>query len=189
VCSQSGDYEVAVKFNDEPIPDSPFTVYISEKKTDSKKVVVNDLKTKGYDINKPVIFTAHTNGAKGKLDTKIVYPSGQQEKCVMQEMHDDHFAMKFVPIENGIHWIHVLFNGHDVPESPFKICIGQISHMPDAGRVLVSGEGLHKGDVGKMCEFSIDTSHAGVAGIAVTAEGPTEVKFNFKETIDGYKVR
>ncbi|CAF1656804.1 unnamed protein product, partial [Rotaria magnacalcarata] len=46
--------------------------------------------------------------------------------------------------ENGVHWIHVRFNGRDIPDSPFRIVVGQAN--ADPGRVFASGSGLRQGE-------------------------------------------
>lgn len=61
-------------------------------------------------------------------------------------MSDDSYAIKFIPKENGIHWIHVRFNGRDIPDSPFRIAVGQTN--ADPGRVSASGVGLRQGETG-----------------------------------------
>jgi filamin len=65
-------------------------------------------------------------------------------------MGNDHYAIQFIPKENGIHWIHVRFNGRDIPDSPFRIAVGQTN--ADPGRVFASGSGLYQGETGKEKE-------------------------------------
>lgn len=185
-CPEPGEYQISVKFNDEHIPESPFTAYISPPVGDAKKLTVHSLKTKGLEINKPCTFSVKFNGAKGKVDAKVITPSGLQENCLVQEMDDDHYAIRFIPHENGVHWIHVRFNGHDIPESPIRIMVGHVN--ADPGRVFASGDGLHHGETGKPCEFLIDTLNAGAGALAVTVDGPAKVQLDCKEVPEGYKV-
>jgi filamin len=106
---------------------------------------------------------------------------------MVQEMDDDHYAVRFIPHENGVHWVHVRFNGVDIPESPIRVCVGTVN--ADPGRVFASGEGLHTGETGgKPCEFVIDTLKAGAGALAVTVDGPAKVQLNCKEVPEGYKV-
>lgn len=91
-----------------------------------------------------------------------------------------------MPSENGIHWVHVKFNGHDIPESPFRVLVGQ--QTADPGRVFASGDGLNFGETGKPCEFLIDTLNAGAGALAVTVDGPAKVQLDCKEVAEGYKV-
>ena len=48
--------------------------------------------------------------------------------------------MRFVPRENGIHYIHVKFNGVHIPGSPFVLKVGKDDADPAA--VHASGPGL-----------------------------------------------
>jgi len=132
------------------------------------------------------MFSVNVNGARGKIDAKVVTPAGTQENCLVQEMDDDHYAVRFIPHDNGIHWVHVRFNGHDIPESPFRISVGQVN--ADPGRVFVSGDGLSSGETGKPCEFLVDTMNAGAGALAITVDGPAKVQLDCKEVPEGYKV-
>jgi filamin len=186
ICPEPGEYQVSIKFNDEHIPESPFLVSVSPPLGDAKKLTIHSLRTKGLEINKPCTFSVKFNGARGRIEAKVETPSGQQENCLVQEVDDDHYAVRFVPHENGVHWVHVRFNGTDIPESPIRVCIGTVN--ADPGRVFASGEGLHSGETGKPCEFVIDTLKAGAGALAVTVDGPAKVQLNCKEMPEGYKV-
>lgn len=96
------------------------------------------------------------------------------------------FLLRFIPYENGIHWVHVRFNGNDIPESPFRVSVGTVN--ADPGRVFASGAGLTHGETGKNCEFTIDTLNAGAGPLAVTVDGPAKVQLDCREVPEGYKV-
>ena len=134
------------------------------------------------------MFSVNFNGTRGKIDAKVTNPSGTQESCLVQEMDDDQYGIRFIPHENGIHWVHVRFDGHEIPDSPFRICVGSANSMADPGRVFASGEGLSSGQTGKPCEFLIDTLNAGAGALAVTVDGPAKVQLDCKEVTEGYKV-
>jgi filamin len=187
VCPEPGEYQVSVKFNDEHIPESPFAVSISPPLGDAKKLTIHSLRSKGLEVNKPCTFSVKFNGARGRLEAKVETPSGNHEGCLVQEMDDEHYAVRFVPHENGVHWVHVRFNGTDIPESPIRVCIGP-ANAADPGRVFASGEGLHSGETGRPCEFVIDTLKAGAGALAVTVDGPAKVQLNCKEVPEGYRV-
>ena len=157
VCPEAGEYQISIKFNDQHIPESPFNVSIVPPFGDSKKLTIHSLKTKGLEVNKPLTFTVNVNGARGRLDARAIAPSGAEETCTVQEMAEDNYAIRFVPKENGIHWIHVRFNGRDIPESPFRIVVGQSN--ADPGRVAASGSGLLKGDIGREGKTGLSDKH------------------------------
>ncbi|CAM4756036.1 unnamed protein product [Rotaria magnacalcarata] len=185
-CPEPGEYQISIKFNDEHIPDSPFNVAIVPPFGDAKRLTIHSLKTKGLDVNRQYTFSVNFNGARGHVDARITAPSGMEEPCVVQEMSDDHYAIRFIPKENGVHWIHVRFNGRDIPDSPFRIVVGQAN--ADPGRVFASGSGLRQGETGQPCEFLIDTTNAGAGALAVTVDGPSKVQLDCKEVIEGYRV-
>ena len=152
-CPEAGEYQISIKFNDEHIPDSPFNVSVVPPFGDAKKLTIHSLKTKGLEINRQYTFTVNVNGVHGRVEARVTAPSGIEEPCTVQDMGGDHYAIQFIPKENGVHWIHVRFNGRDIPDSPFRIVVGQAN--ADPGRVFASGSGLYQGETGKNKKFCI----------------------------------
>ena len=56
--------------------------------------------------------------------------------------------MRFIPRENGVHLVHVLFDNYHIPGSPFKVVVGKVD--ADAGKVTAYGEGLKTGRTGTV---------------------------------------
>lgn len=78
--------------------------------------------------------------------------------CVSTDEH----AIRFIPKENGVHSIDVSFNGCHIPNSPFKICVGEPGQVGDPGLVSAYGTGLEGGTTGanktntlRVCSESI----------------------------------
>lgn len=58
----------------------------------------------------------------------------------------DRYAVRFVPRENGVHFIHVRLNGNHIPGSPFRLFVGK--QDADASLVRAYGDGLSHGQTG-----------------------------------------
>ncbi|CAL1528168.1 unnamed protein product [Lymnaea stagnalis] len=183
--SEPGEYYVSVKFNDEHIPDSPFRVNITPSIGDARKVAVQSLQDRGLQVGKPAAFVVNFNGAKGRLTATVVSPSGSEEEALVQDLDDGRYAVRFIPRENGVHFVHVLFDNYHIPESPFKICVGKID--ADAGKVTAYGDGLKTGRTGQVAKFIVNTVNAGSGSLAVTVEGPSKVKLECREVDEGYE--
>ena len=56
------------------------------------------------------------------------------------------YAVRFIPRENGVHNVHVTFDGCEIPDSPFRILIGKVD--ADPGMVTATGDGLRQGRTG-----------------------------------------
>lgn len=80
------------------------------------------------------------NGAKGNMDGKVIAPSGTEDDAFLSKIDDDQWAFRFIPRENGVHRLHIRFNGVHIPESPFSMRIGRDDADPAA--VHVSGQGI-----------------------------------------------
>ncbi|KAI3382304.1 hypothetical protein SNEBB_011398 [Seison nebaliae] len=185
VCGEPGQYQVAIKFNDEHIPDSPYSVYVSPPAGDARRLNVENIK-KPVQANKPCTFTVDMNGVVGDLTTSIVSPSGIEERGLIDDMGDGHCRVKFIPHENGVHWVHVRLNGTPIPESPFRVVVGDA--ISDPGRVSAYGPGLHQCDCGRQTYFIVNTLNAGAGALAITVDGPSKVTLECHETEEGYRV-
>ncbi|KAM7005423.1 filamin B a isoform 1-T1 [Tautogolabrus adspersus] len=189
IAQEPGDYEIAVKFNDQHIPDSPYLVPVVAPANDARRLTVTGLQESGLKVNHPASFAVRLNGAQGKMTAKVHSPSGALEECVVTELEKDKYAVRFIPRENGIHTIDVKFNGSHIPGSPFQVRVGEPGQTGEPGLVSAYGAGLERGTTGTQSEFIINNTKAGPGALAVTIEGPSKVKMDCQEVPEGYKVQ
>ncbi|XP_067205884.1 filamin-A isoform X4 [Linepithema humile] len=187
VVSEPGEYRVGIKFNDQHIPDSPHKVYISPAMGDAHKLEVAQFPESGVQPDKPYTFLVRKNGAKGELFAKLVSPSGVQDDCFIQSIDTDTYSVRFMPTENGIHQIHIKFNGVHITGSPYRIKVGKVDADPAA--LHAYGNGLKEIKTGQKTDFIIDTCNAGCGALGVTVDGPSKVAMDCTEVEEGYKVR
>ncbi|XP_018396446.1 PREDICTED: filamin-A isoform X4 [Cyphomyrmex costatus] len=187
VVSEPGEYRVGIKFNDQHIPDSPHKVYISPAMGDAHKLEVAQFPEAGVQPDKPCTFLVRKNGAKGELDGKLVSPSGTQDDCFIQSIDADTYSVRFMPTENGIHQIHLKFNGVHISGSPYRVKVGKVDADPAA--LHAYGNGLKEIKTGQKTDFIIDTCNAGSGALGVTVDGPSKVAMDCTEVEEGYKVR
>ncbi|XP_015510160.1 filamin-like isoform X1 [Neodiprion pinetum] len=185
--SEPGEYRVGIKFNDQHIPDSPHKVYISPAVGDAHKLEVAQFPDSGVQPDKPATFLVRKNDAKGELDAKIVSPSGIEDDCFIQSIDSETYSVRFMARENGIHNIHLKFNGVHIPGSPFRIKVGKVDADPAA--LHAYGNGLTEIKTGQKTDFIIDTCNAGAGALAVSVDGPSRVAMDCTEVEEGYKVR
>ncbi|CAK9811186.1 cher [Anthophora plagiata] len=187
IVSEPGEYRVGIKFNDQHIPDSPHKVYISPAMGDAHKLEVAQFPESGVQPDKPATFLVRKNGAKGELDAKIVSPSGIEDDCFIQVIDSDTYSVRLMARENGIHNIHIKFNGVHIPGSPYRIKVGKVDADPAA--LQAYGNGLKEIKTGQKTDFIIDTCNAGSGALSVTVDGPSKVAMDCTEVEEGYKVR
>ncbi|XP_036224246.2 filamin-A isoform X3 [Bactrocera oleae] len=185
--AEPGEYRIGLKFNDRHIPDSPFKVYISPDAGDAHKLEVQQFPQGNIQADAPYQFMVRKNGAKGTLDAKIVAPSGTDDDCFIQSIDSEMYSVRFYPRENGIHAIHVKFNGVHIPGSPFRIKVGK--DVADPAAVHATGAGLDEVKTGHKADFIINTCNAGVGTLTVSIDGPSKVAMDCTEVEEGYKVR
>ncbi|XP_043279891.1 filamin-A isoform X2 [Venturia canescens] len=185
--AEPGDYRVGIKFNDQHIPDSPHKLYISPAMGDAHKLEVAQFPDGGVQPDKPATFLVRKNGAKGELDAKIVSPSGIEDDCFIQSIDAEEYSVRFMARENGIHNIHIKFNGVHINGSPYRVKVGKVDADPAALHAF--GNGLKEIKTGQKTDFIIDTCNAGSGALAVTVDGPSKVAMDCTEVEEGYKVR
>ena len=71
-------------------------------------------------INKPAAFTVNFNGAQGKLDARVVAPSGAEDEAIIQEV-DKGQRLQFLPQFMKKNYFGVLFKISTLPEKRLKI--------------------------------------------------------------------
>ncbi|CAB3406891.1 unnamed protein product [Caenorhabditis bovis] len=184
-----GEYIIAVKFNDQHIPDSPFKVFIAPAIGEVRKLELAQFHDQGIPAGKAFTFTVLTHRAKGHLEAKVIAPNNEVETIDIVPIEDgESYAMRFVPKETGNHYIHVTLDGAPMRDSPFRLRVGG-KDLCDPTAITASGEGLAKGLTGQKCEFIVNTANAGAGILNVQMEGPSKVTLDAYELEKGYKVR
>ncbi|BFZ03233.1 hypothetical protein BsWGS_06272 [Bradybaena similaris] len=180
-----GMYGIHLKFNDTHIPGSPFMVNIAPDSGVAKQVTVHSLKDKGLSIDKAVTFSVNFNGAKGQLHASVRMPSGAHTDCMFQEMDTGVYAVRFIPKENGVHYVDVKLNDAHIPDSPFPIMVGSLA--ADPALVTASGDGLERGKCNAKNTFVVKTAGAGTGLLVVFIDGPSKSAISCKELDEGYE--
>ncbi|KAL4100972.1 hypothetical protein QTP88_020993 [Uroleucon formosanum] len=187
VVGEPGEYRIGIKFNDQHIPDSPYKLFMSPAMGEAHKLEVAQFPTSGVQADYPAQFMVRKNGAVGQLDAKVVSPSGAEDDCFIQSIDQDMYSVRFMPRDNGVHNIHVKFNGVHIPGSPYRLKVGKGDADPAA--VHATGSGLGDVKTGHKTDFIVDTCNAGAGTLAVTIDGPSKVSMDCTEVEEGYKVR
>jgi filamin len=183
--SKPGQYGIHVKYDDQHVPDSPAFVQVSPEAGDAKLCTITGLRDRGLEIDKPVTFHIAMNGAQGELKAWCSTPSGEDQEVFMNDMDKDLYAIRFIPKENGVHYIHVKLNEAHIPGSPIPMLIGKLG--ADPALVTCSGDGLSKGTSGKPAKFVVTTTNAGNGVLNVQIEGPSKVAITCTEVDTGYE--
>ncbi|XP_067145239.1 filamin-A-like [Centruroides vittatus] len=188
IVTEPGNYRIGIKFNDEPIPDSPFNIFVMAPVGEARKIELGRMPdSSALQVNKPIAFNIQMNGAKGMLDGKTISPSGVEDDCFVAPVDEDQWALRFIPRENGIYYIHICLNNIHIRESPFRVLIGKDDADPAA--VTAYGNGLKEARSGAKTDFIVDTCSAGAGQLVVTVEGPSHVTMDWTEVEEGYKFR
>ncbi|XP_068919898.1 filamin-A isoform X4 [Petaurus breviceps papuanus] len=166
---EEGVHSVDVTYDGSPVPSSPFKVPVTEG-CDPSRVRVHGPGIQSGTTNQPNKFTVETRGAgTGGLGLAVEGPSEAKMSCM--DNKDGSCSVEYVPYEAGTYNLNVTYGGHQVPGSPFKVPVHDVT---DSSKVKCSGPGLSPGVVRANVpqSFQVDTSKAGVAPLQVKVQGP-----------------
>uniref|UniRef100_A0A3Q1GK76 Filamin C, gamma a (actin binding protein 280) n=1 Tax=Acanthochromis polyacanthus TaxID=80966 RepID=A0A3Q1GK76_9TELE len=187
--TEPGDYAVHVICDDEDIKDSPFMAHILPAVNDvfPEKVKAHGpgLQPTGVTVNKPTEFTIDARMAgKGHLKIYAQDAEGCTINIQITEKGDGTFLCVYTPIKPIKHTIIITWGDVNVPNSPFRVLVGEGSH-PD--RVKVYGPGVEKTGLkaNEPTYFTVDCSEAGQGDISIGIKcapgvvGPAEADIDF----------
>jgi len=151
---------LSVKFNNEPVPNSPFECRI----IDSQQLAVSGAGVKMCPVGHPaaIVITSSAGNCEDCV-VKVHSPGGEVLPLSVRgaglplsvtTSTKNKLEAEYVPVEVGAHHVHVVLDGQPVLGSPFTC------NVYDVGRVIVTGiDGTHT--VGIAVTFTVDASQAG----------------------------
>ncbi|KAH9526951.1 hypothetical protein DERF_001005 [Dermatophagoides farinae] len=152
-----GKYKIAITYGNVEIPDSPITFFAQESIL--PKISGNGLYC-GM-INEPCFFIIDAKDIYGSPEIKIDGPESETsfsiEKC------NDIYKITYIPLEIGIFDIKVLWNGQEIPESPFHPHIVNIEKVRLIGgwENILDGHNRLNFCIGEEKKLIFDISEAG----------------------------
>ncbi|XP_075143986.1 filamin-B isoform X3 [Leptodactylus fuscus] len=183
----AGMYTLAMKYGGEQVPKFPARVKV-DPSIDTSKVKVFGPGVEGEGVFREATtnFTVDArsltqNGGK-HIKTKITNPSGGSTDCQVTDNGDGTYEVEYTPYEKGVHMVTVNYDDEPVPRSPFKVGVTE-GCFPS--RVKAEGAGLKEALTNKPNAFSVITRGAGIGGLGITVEGPSESKMSCKDNKDG----
>ncbi|KAM3914878.1 filamin-B isoform 2-T2 [Leptodactylus fuscus] len=174
--AKTGPYVIHVRFGGVDIPNSPFTVMVSESAyAPVGSMNMNGMGFKPFDLVIP--FAIRT----GEITGEVIMPSGKTAPAEIVDNKDGTVSVRYVPTETGLHELHIKCNGTHIPESPLQFYV----NYPNTGSVSAYGPGLSYGVANKPATFTIVTEDAGEGGLDLAIEGPSKAEISCIDNKDG----
>ncbi|KAI1890363.1 hypothetical protein AGOR_G00152960 [Albula goreensis] len=183
----AGLYTLMLKYGGKGVPNFPASVVV-DPAVDTSKVKVYGPGVEGTAVFREATtdFTVDarslTKVGGNHLKAQVKNPSGATTDCVIADKADGTYNVEYTPFENGPHSVEVLYDEAPVPKSPFQVGVAEGC---DPTRVLAKGPGLQGALTDQSNNFSIITRGAGIGGLGITVEGPSESKMSCKDNKDG----
>lgn len=117
-----------------------------------KANVLEEVESVNPCVDQPLEFgvdprDAEPEGAKGKLTSSIVTPSGKTEYPDVRANPDDTYSVTYTPKEPGIYSLSIMYEEEPIPGSPFQFEV--VEGGPE--RVIAFG----KGEFGKLLKYAM----------------------------------
>ncbi|KAG5835871.1 hypothetical protein ANANG_G00248600 [Anguilla anguilla] len=183
----AGMYTLMLKYGGKTVPGFPASVGV-DPAVDTSKVKVYGPGVEGAGVFREATtgFTVDarplTKVGGSHIKAQVKNPSGSSTDCVIVDKADGTYSVEYTPFENGVHSVEVLYDETPVPKSPFQV---GVTEGCDPTRVLAQGPGLKEALTEQPNNFSIITRGAGIGGLGITVEGPSESKMSCKDNKDG----
>uniref|UniRef100_A0A4W5RAH6 Filamin C n=1 Tax=Hucho hucho TaxID=62062 RepID=A0A4W5RAH6_9TELE len=184
--TEPGNYIINIKFADQHVPGSPFTVKVCGegrvKESITRKRHAPSIATVGStcDLNLKIPGDQGTQ----EMTAQVTSPGGKTEDAEIIDGEDSTYSVRFIPQEMGPHTVNVKYRGQHVPGSPFQFTVGPLGEG-GAHKVRAGGTGLDRGVAGVAAEFSIWTREGGAGGLSIAVEGPSKAEISFEDRKDG----
>ena len=164
--TETGEHQLQIKFDGEPLPDSPFKPVID---------VVGGPGVEEAAVGKDNIIDVYAPGINPEQITmEMIGPDEQMVPipCTVEKIDDDHCQIKFVPTEEGVLPANVLCDGKPLNNEPLQIAVGEPT------KCLVSGAPIEPGNVPiEVSTFiTVDCTNAGPGTPTVIVTGPNDSK-------------
>uniref|UniRef100_A0A3B5BCJ8 Filamin B n=1 Tax=Stegastes partitus TaxID=144197 RepID=A0A3B5BCJ8_9TELE len=183
--TEPGNYIVSIRFAEEHVPGSPFSVRVTGEGRIRESVTRRQKAAAVASVGSVCDLSLKIPAIDMKdVTAEVTSPSGASQAAELVAMGNDTYAVRFVPTEMGVHSVSVKYRGVHVPGSPFQFTVGPLGEGGPA-KVRAGGPGLEGAKAGEPAEFSIWAREAGAGGLAIAVEGPSRAEIDFDDRKDG----
>ena len=107
-----------------------FKVCILPSAEEAERVRLSNVADSPVSTDIPQTMLLNMNGAGGDVECKLVSPSGREDDCFITPLGTPgEHSVRFVPKEEGVHYLHAKLNGVHIPGSPFKLVVSNLTSM------------------------------------------------------------
>ena len=168
--SETGDYNVEVDFDGEPVQDSPYRVNI--KDIDKVKVSGSGVTEEGAKVGEPAkIIVDCSESGVAPVSGNVKNPSGEKQDVKFEPTTENLniFEGSYEPKDAGDYEVALYFDERPLPNSPIKVPIRDITKVKVSGSGT-TGEGAR---IGQPANIIVDCSYSGVAHLSANVTNPS----------------
>ncbi|XP_014668916.1 PREDICTED: filamin-A-like [Priapulus caudatus] len=157
-------HTVEMRFNDQPVPGSPWQILVEEE--DISRIRAYGEGLTNVRMHQSSAFEVDTGGLySSKITANLRAPSGQTFPCRVDETGHGQFKVNFVVTETGTHYLDVKYGERHIKGSPFTI------RASNPALIKVELPDKLTGFVGTPIYFNVDASKAGSGNLEIMVNG------------------
>lgn len=183
--TEPGNYIVSIRFAEEHVPGSPFTVRVTGEGRIRESITRRQRAASVASVGSVCDLSLKIPAIDIQdVTAEVTSPSGARQPADLVAVGNDTYCVRFVPTEMGVHSVSVKYRGMHVPGSPFQFTVGPLGEG-GATKVRAGGPGLEGAQAGVPADFSIWMREAGAGGLSIAVEGPSRAEISFDDRKDG----
>ncbi|CAI7991468.1 Filamin-C [Geodia barretti] len=168
--AEPGPHSINIRWGGNHVARSPFTTQI----TDPKKCSASGAGLNMAKLNTPVSFAVKTDKAgQGDLDVRVTAPNGGEVPIETREEGRGNYTCTWVPGNEGMHKIDILYGGAPISGSPFT---AECLSPADSSKCTILNAPTGRLRAGQSYNFDVDTLKAGAGDLSGSFTGPSGVK-------------
>lgn len=184
IITKPGNYTTKIFYGGIPKPFKQ-KVYVPPA-MDYSKMIIKNLNNEPTHVSQLKEFSIDLSKTETIIDAKqlsvtIIDPNGNTVPH-NSLLNNNIFDISYTPHYTGCHKIHIMYENIPVPGSPFAI---NVTSFCDPSKCRATGNGLSTCIVGELCQFEIETREAGLGGLTLAVEGPSETKLKCIDNKNG----
>ncbi|XP_076454336.1 filamin-B-like isoform X2 [Babylonia areolata] len=168
--TEGGPHNIFLTYNNVQLPACPFSQEIGEA---ALPPVFGDGLFRGEE-DCPAVFTIDAQGIRGEPTVQVDGPNSMA-KCSVDPQADGQYTVTYVPVEVGMYDVQVMWNGKELPGSPYHprvLCGRKVQVVGGWQHYMDDKERVHL-VVGKEKELPFDVSQAGPGKMTAEVKGPS----------------
>uniref|UniRef100_A0A0N5A0K9 Calponin-homology (CH) domain-containing protein n=1 Tax=Parastrongyloides trichosuri TaxID=131310 RepID=A0A0N5A0K9_PARTI len=184
---EPGVYILSVKFADEHVGGSPFSVNVTGASGGQIRTILTEnisAAPMSVENSKCTVFMTLMNANPMDVTAKIMHPDGKSDDVVVRQCPDNLYQINFDTKKEGMYALSIMYKDNHIRGSPYQYTVGPFKDQ-GVHKVRAGGNGLVRGETNYKNVVNVYTREAGAGKLDFTIDGPSKAELKFVEHKSG----